>query len=437
MAFITAVVLAAGEGKRMKNGSAKVLAPVLGTPMLTHVLRAAGFADCRVVVAGHRYDDVAAAVGNSAELTRQEEQKGTAHAVLTAAQILQKNGGATLVLAGDMPLVTQETLKSLVSKVEAGAAAAVACCTALDPTGYGRIIRGENGDIKLIVEQKDADAKQRAIKEINTSIYCFDTACLLDALSRVKNENAQGEYYLTDCIGILSAQGKSVAGVSIDALEGLGVNDPAQLDEANRAMRRRVNKALMLSGVTMLDSETTYISAESEIEPGVTVYPGNVIEGETVIKAGTVLYAGNYIEGAKIGANCKIGPSAHIRPKVKTGDGCRVGNFVELKNLTLGDGSKVSHLTYCGDGEIGKKTNVGCGVVFSNYDGKNKFRTTVGDNAFIGCNANLVAPVTVEDGAYIAAGSTITKDVPSKALGIARERQTNIEGWTERTKNRR
>ncbi len=429
------IILAAGEGKRMRSKTPKVLHTLCGEAMIAHVLRAASIEGAKsVVVVGHGAGDVEAYLGDRVQTAIQTEQRGTGHAVMAARRSIEAmEGGYVLVVAGDMPLLRARTLEGLVEwSRNNGAAATVLSAMADDPKGYGRLIRDMDGNVTAIVEDKDATVEQKLIHEVNTSVWCFEKEALIFALDRIHNDNQQHEYYLTDCAAILTEAGQKVGALPCDPEEALGVNDRVQLATAAKVLQRRINTALMLEGVQILDPDACIVDARAIIEPDVVIYPGNVIEGESRIGAGTVLYPGNFIESATVGESNKIGPNAHLRPKTVTGKGCRVGNFVELKNVVLGDGAKVSHLAYCGDGEIGAKSNISCGVIFSNYDGVRKFRTTIGENVFVGCNANLVAPVTLGDGAYVAAGSTITNDVPSGDLAIARERQTLKSGWAAR-----
>ncbi len=419
---VISIILAAGEGKRMKSALPKVLHEICGLPMAEWVRRACAFAqNGTLMVVGNGADEVKARI-TCTDFALQPQQLGTCHAVLCAREKLEKLDGYALVLAGDMPLLKEETLRALADAAE-GHAAALLTSELDDPTGYGRIVR-EGGRVKAIVEQRDATAEQLAICEVNVSAYCFKLRSLLDCLKKVGTSNAQGEYYITDCIAML----KDVVALKAPAEECMGVNDRIQLAECAAIMRRRINRAHMLSGVTLIDPETTYIGADVTIGADTLIYPGNVLEGSTSIGCGVTLYPNCRIIDSAVGDGAHIGPLVHLRPNARVGKNCRVGNFVEIKNSSVDDGSKVSHLTYVGDSDIGKDCNVGCGVVFVNYDGIKKHRSKVGDNVFIGCNTNLISPVNVGNGAYIAAGSTITDDVPDGALAIARERQTNKPG---------
>lgn len=446
-----AIVLAAGEGKRMKSNTPKILHKAAGKALSEWVVDAAAEATDQppVLVIGKNADMVTDYFGERVRYAVQSEPLGSGHAVMAASEYLTGDG-YVIVVAGDMPLIQAQTLTRLAqTAADQALGACLLTATVDDATGYGRVIRGEDGGVKRIVEHRDATEEQKAIREINLSVYCFGAALLREALASLKPNNVQGEYYLTDCIEYISSSGKRIEAIScVSADEWMGVNDRVQLADAAKKLRRRINNELMLSGVTMIDPDSTYIEASVTVQQDVTIYPGVTLEGTTVIKQGAVLYPGSRIANSTIGAgttvqnavvlsatvgdNSTIGPYAYLRPGSLIGNGCRVGDFVEVKNAHIKDGAKVSHLSYIGDGEIGEKSNIGCGVVFVNYDGKKKSKTIVGKNAFIGCNANLVAPVTIGDGAYVAAGSTVTKDVEEDALCVARSRQTVIEGWAKR-----
>ena len=428
------LILAAGEGKRMKSHTPKVLHKICGRSMIDYIIDAASSIDKKpIVIIGHEAEKIQEHLGDSVEYVLQKEQKGTGHAVMMCDKYLDRFEGYVVVIAGDMPLLKKATIKKLIDFTKEKKNAVTIVSTILeDPENYGRIVRDENNKVTGIVEHRDATAAQREIKEINSSIYCFDNKLLQKVIKQLQPNNKQNEYYLTDCIEILHKNGEKIDCLQAPSIEMFGVNDKAQLAYATKIMRQRINNFHMLNGVTILDPETTYIDFGAKIEKDVIIYPGNIIEGETMIKSNTILLQGNYIEGAIIAEGCKIGPNSHLRPKTVIAKNCKIGNFVELKNVTVNEGAKIPHLSYCGDGEIGKRSNISCGVIFSNYDGKKKSQTIVGDDVFVGCNANLVAPVNIEDNAYIAAGSTITQDVPEKALAIARAHQQNKEGWVDK-----
>ncbi|KIL39402.1 bifunctional N-acetylglucosamine-1-phosphate uridyltransferase/glucosamine-1-phosphate acetyltransferase [Gordoniibacillus kamchatkensis] len=450
------VVLAAGQGKRMKSKLYKVLHPVCGKPMVGHMVDAlrAINAERTVVVVGHGADKVQAYFGDSVQYALQAEQLGTGHAVLQAERLLGDLDGTTVVVYGDTPLIRAETLQAMVAMHEkSGAAVTLLSAIFADPTGLGRIVRDSGGRVQGIVEQKDCTPQEAAIKEINAGAYCFDNRKLFAALAQVTNNNAQNEYYLTDVIGIMRAQGDIVeAYCTPDADESLGVNDRAALADAERIMRARLNRAHMLNGVTIVDPQATYIEAEVQIGADTVVLPGSMLRGRTVIGSDCVIGPGaditdstvgdgasvkhSVLQEAVVGAASAVGPFAYLRPGAKLGEDVKVGDFVEIKNATLGDGTKVSHLAYVGDAVVGKNVNFGCGAITVNYDGFNKQLTEVEDDAFVGSNVNLIAPVKIGKGAYVVAGSTITHEVPAGDLAIARERQTNKPGYAEKLRAR-
>ncbi|WP_153733444.1 bifunctional UDP-N-acetylglucosamine diphosphorylase/glucosamine-1-phosphate N-acetyltransferase GlmU [Sporosarcina obsidiansis] len=446
-----AIVLAAGQGTRMKSDLYKVLHPVCGKPMVEHVIdhiRDVG-TDRIVTIVGHGAEMVEQTLGSKSEYALQAEQLGTAHAVQQATSVLGDLDGTTLVVCGDTPLISTETMKALLAHHhQTEAKATILTAIADDPTGYGRIIRAENGDVLRNVEHKDTTDEERSVTEINTGTYCFDNRALFETLKKVNNENAQGEYYLPDVLGILKSEGQRISAyTTINFHETLGVNDRVALAQAEKEMRRLIADKHMRNGVTIINPEQTVISAEAEIGRDTVIQPGVMIEGTTKIGAHCLIGPNSHlvnstvgdhstihssvVRDSQVGSETSVGPFAHLRPETQLGNHVKVGNFVEVKKSQLGDDSKVSHLSYIGDAEIGKNVNVGCGTITVNYDGKNKHKTEIQDDAFIGCNANLVAPVTVGKGALVAAGSTITKNVPENSLAIARVRQENKEGYVK------
>ncbi|MCG5105114.1 bifunctional UDP-N-acetylglucosamine diphosphorylase/glucosamine-1-phosphate N-acetyltransferase GlmU [Oceanobacillus alkalisoli] len=452
-----AVILAAGQGTRMKSKLYKVLHPVVGKPMVQHVidqLNAVNL-DKNITVVGFGAEKVQEELGTQTEYVVQKEQLGTAHAVLQAKELLQDAKGTTIVACGDTPLITGETFRKLVEHhEEVEASATILTANTPDPAGYGRVIRNADKEVERIIEHKDANDDELLVNEINTGTYCFNNQDLFEALEKVSNDNAQGEYYLPDVIEILKAEKKLVtAYLTPNFEETLGVNDRVALAEAERIMKQRINELHMQNGVTFIDPNNTYIEPDAVIGQDVTIYPGTLITGETTIEAdaiigpdselhnatigqGTVIKR-SVVHDSKIGEGVVIGPFAHVRPESVIGNHTKVGNFVELKKTSLGNNSKVSHLSYMGDANIGEHVNIGCGTITVNYDGKNKHLTTIEDHAFVGCNSNLIAPVTIGEGSYVAAGSTINKDVPKNALSIARARQTNKEDYAERFKGKK
>lgn len=451
-----AVVLAAGQGTRMKSKLYKVLHPVCGKPMVQHVVDQVSKLDMDhiVTVIGHGAELVKSQLGDQCSYALQAEQLGTAHAVMQAQEMLEGKEGVTLVVCGDTPLIKAETMEALLKQhEETNAKVTVLTAYTDDPTGYGRLIRNDKGFVEKIVEHKDASDEERRVKEINTGTYCFDNQALFDALKNVSNENVQGEYYLPDVIEILKNRGEIVTAFQTDDFdETLGVNDRVALSQAEGTLRNRINEFHMRNGVTIIDPNNTYIDADVEIGQDTIVYPGTILTGHTKIASdcqigpnseiknchigeGTVVRQ-SVAHDSEIGAQVNIGPFAHIRPQSEIHDEVKIGNFVEIKKTVFGKGSKASHLSYIGDAEVGRDVNIGCGSITVNYDGKNKFLTKIEDDVFIGCNSNLVAPVTVGKGAYVAAGSTVVEDVPGNALAIARARQVNKEQYAEKIRNK-
>lgn len=452
MSSLVAVILAAGKGTRMKSALPKVLHRLGGKPMIRFVLNAAETAGAkrRIVVAGFKADMVEAELANDAEIVLQHEQLGTGHAVMQTKRALDNFEGTVMVLCGDTPLLTAATLKNLYAQHKAAAAqATVLTAIMTDPTGYGRVIRDADGNVIKIVEQKDASPSELVVNEINTGIYCFEKKNLFDALAEVDCKNKQGEYYLTDVIEKIKQKGGKVGACAAgDWHETLGVNSRIQLSQAEKILRLRKLEELMDNGVTIMDPDSTFIDQEVTVGQDTVLYPFTWLEGTSHIGANceigpncrltNTLVGDNttihftYAHDCQVGGKVNIGPFVHLRPNTILRDEVKVGNFVEVKNSTVGTGSKLPHLSYIGDTDMGSNVNIGCGTITVNYDGVKKHRTKIGDKAFIGCNSNLVAPVTVNDNAYIAAGSTITRDVPANALGVGRSRQNNIEDWVKK-----
>lgn len=446
---ITAVILAAGEGKRMKSEYSKVIHKVAGKPIIRRVCDTVKKADIEkcVLVVGHKQEQVRETMGEEALYAVQSEQLGTGHAVMQAIPFLEGTE-KVVVLCGDAPLLSSDTLKeALKLNDERKEYATIFTAEFDDPTGYGRIIRDQNGNVTGIVEHKDATEEQRKVKEVNSSMYCFDKTALVEALGKLDNNNAQNEYYLTDVIKIMISEGKKVGTYIVpDKDEIMGINDREQLSTANEIAKNKINKEYMKNGVTLIDPNTTYIYGDVKIGKDTIIYPNTILEGNVEIGSNCVIgpnskitntIIGNDTEvnnsvlvDSKVGNKTHVGPFAYLRPNSNVGDEVKVGDFVEVKNSNIGNGTKISHLTYVGDSDVGEKVNFGCGTVTVNYDGINKHRTTIGNNAFIGCNTNLVAPVKVGDRVYTAAGTTVTKDVPDDALVIGRVRQEIKPQWT-------
>ncbi|MDI3256760.1 MAG: bifunctional UDP-N-acetylglucosamine diphosphorylase/glucosamine-1-phosphate N-acetyltransferase GlmU [Kyrpidia sp.] len=450
-----AVVLAAGLGTRMKSRRHKVVHEVCGKPMIRHVvdhLKASGVHRI-VVVVGHLAEQVRGVLGEEVEYAVQEQALGTGHAVLQAAPLLEGTEGQTLVVCGDTPLVRPETFQRLADVQRRTGAAATVLTARLDsPAGYGRILR-DGDQVAAIVEEKDADESIRAIREVNAGTYCFDTEALFRTVRRLDNGNRQGEYYLTDSAAVLRKDGLRVIPVMLeDAEEMAGVNDRVQLASVEDAMRRRILEGWMREGVTVVDPRSTYVDAGVAIGRDTVIFPGTLIQAGTRIGedcrigpnarlSQTVVEDGVRVEqsvvlGATLRSGCAVGPFAYIRPGSVVGIGAKVGDFVEVKNAVIGARTKAAHLTYIGDADIGEDVILGCGTITVNYDGERKYRTRIGDRTFVGCNSNLVAPVSVGADAYVAAGSTITEDVPDGAMAVARERQINKEGYAEKLKRK-
>lgn len=453
------IVLAAGEGTRMRSTTPKVLHAIAGRSLIGHVLEAASAVDPShvVVVIGHGRDQVLAHLDEVApwvDTVVQEEQRGTGHAVRIAlaalASVQALATSPVVVLSGDTPLLTGSTVRELVdAHLRSGAAATVLSAILGDPTGYGRVVRASDGSVEAIVEHRDASAEVLAITEINAGMYAFDPARLAPALGRLTTANDQGEEYLTDVVGLLRADGDPVAGLVVeDSHEILGVNDRVQLAAAAALMRDRINDRWMREGVSMLDPESTWIDVDVDLAPDVTILPQTSLLGPTSIASGARVGPGTTLTSCEVGegatvihtwaelavveAGASVGPFTYLRPGARLGPHARAGAFVEMKNASLGEGAKVPHLSYVGDAEVGEGTNIGAATIFVNYDGQAKHRTVIGRHARVGSDTMLVAPVTVGDGAYTAAGSVITEDVPAGAMAVGRARQRNIPGWVQR-----
>ena len=447
-----AVVLAAGKGTRFRSHRAKVLHQLCGKPLISHVLanlRNAGVGKILVVV-GHQAADVRRALKHEPDLefVEQAPQLGTGHALMIAASKLEDWSGHLLVVYGDAPLIRPQTLDRLVTALQdENADQTLVTCVMDDPAGYGRISRDAEGKIEAIVEEKEATAQQRQLREVNPGFYCFRLSPLLAALDQLSNDNAQGEYYLTDLIGIFHRQGKRVVGVETEAAETRGINDRLQLAEIEVELRQKISRYWLSQGVSMIQPASVVIDSDVEIGPDTRLYSGVVIEGKSRIGAGCTIYSHCHLRNARLGdevvvdhcsvirdsvveKQARVGPFAHLRGQAQVGARARIGNFVEVKKSVLGPETKAAHLSYLGDAEVGREVNIGAGTITCNYDGRKKHKTRIGDGAFVGSGSQLVAPVQVESGAYVAAGSTITSDVPADALGIARGRQVNKLKWS-------
>jgi bifunctional UDP-N-acetylglucosamine pyrophosphorylase/glucosamine-1-phosphate N-acetyltransferase len=453
MSDLDVIILAAGQGTRMKSKTVKVLHRAAGRRIIEYVLDLASEVGERppVVVVGHQRDDVQKAIGERVRFAIQEEQKGTGHAVLMAAEILEREGARgkrVLILSGDVPLTRPATLRQLVDQHEAERNALTLLTMKLDdPAMYGRVIRSDDGAVERIVEMRDASPEERSISEVNAGVYVFDAEHLFDNLRGLSTDNAQGEYYLTDLIAILRSRGERIGAViAADPSEALGVNSRADLAVVEGEIQRRVVQNLMSEGVTFRNPNTVVIDSTVSIGNDSVIYPFVTIEGTTKIGSGCVIEPGVHLINVTVGENvhlktgtvaedavieddAAVGPYAHLRPGTHLGRHVKVGNFVETKKARFGDGAKASHLSYIGDAEIGADVNIGAGTITCNYDGVNKNKTVLEDGVFIGSDTQLVAPVRVGKGAYVGAGSTITKDVPADALALSRVPQRVVEGW--------
>ena len=458
MSDVHVAILAAGQGTRMKSALPKVLHPVAGRLMVEHVLSSAGTLDPATItlVVGHEADAIQACLGDrqSLQFALQVPQLGTAHALQQAETLLAGRTGTLVLLSGDVPLLSAATLRRLLETHHAASAAATVLTAVVKrPYGYGRIIRTTGGRIARIVEERDASLAERRVCEINSGIYAFNIVPLFDALRAIAARNVRGEYYLTDLIAVYRRRKLPVDTlIADDPGEIRGVNSRTELAEVSTIMRQKKSEELMAAGVTIVDPATTYIDSDVEVGADTVIHPGVVIQGHSRIGSACEIHAyvriadseladrvtiHNFclIVGARVANGAAIGPFAHLRPATEVGQGAKIGNFVELKKTTLGPGSKANHLSYLGDATIGANVNVGAGTITCNYDGQQKHETVIEDGAFIGSDTQLIAPVRVGKGAYVAAGSSITDDVPAGALGIARGQQSNVERWAERKEN--
>jgi bifunctional UDP-N-acetylglucosamine pyrophosphorylase/glucosamine-1-phosphate N-acetyltransferase len=452
MDAVTAIILAAGEGKRMRSRQPKILHRLCGRPLVGYPLRLARtFADRVVMVVPPSADGVAQVAGEGVLTVVQRERLGTGHAVVQAKDACGE--GTILVLPGDMPLLTVETIERLLNHHKAASAAATLLTAIVDnPAGYGRVLR-QRGRVARIVEDRDATDDQKKINEIGTSVYCFDARRLWSALAEVRSDNDQGEYYLTDVVAILSRAGATVEAVTVaDPSEAQGVNDRKQLAAVAVVQRRRILDRLMEGGVTIVDPASTYIEDTVTIGPDTVVQPQTVIEGATVIGSECVIGAGSHVSGSRladrvvlkpysiieeavIDEDATLGPFCHLRPGCHIGAGAEIGNFAELKKSRVGKKTKIHHVSYTGDATLGERVNVGAGTITCNYDGQRKHQTVIGDGVFVGTNSSLVAPLTIGEGAYVAAGSVITRDVPPGALALERSPQVVKDGWAAKRKS--
>lgn len=456
MTDIHVVILAAGKGTRMKSALPKVLHKIGGITLIERVVRtASGLEPASItIVVGHGADQVRDSLSrqDSVRFVAQERQLGTGHALLQTRSILEGKAGTVVLLSGDVPLLRVESLQALLAAHHtAGAAATVITANMARPFGYGRIVR-TNGRLTKIVEERDATPAQKALTEINSGIYAFELAPLFPALDSIGKANKQGEYYLPDLVAIHRKQSRVVETWTVESAgEIRGINSRTELAEVTSMVRQQKNEELMAAGVTLIDPATTYVDADVVVGPDTVIYPCVYLEGSTKIGAACEIHSGTRLVNSTIGdrvcirnhtvvtdstveSGAFLGPFAHVRPGSQVGEDAHVGNFVELKKTSMGNGAKANHLAYLGDATIGEKTNVGAGTITCNYDGEKKHRTVIGANVFVGSNSTLVAPVTLADGSYIAAGSAVTADVPAGALAIGRARQENKDGWVKKRK---
>jgi len=446
------IIMAAGKGKRMKSNLPKVLHNLAGKPILNYVLDTVDQLEAKrkLLIVGYKSDKIRELIGDKIEYVEQKEQLGTAHAVLQTKKLLSDFKGDVLILSGDVPFLTVKTLKKLLKHHQTNNFSCTLVSTILkNPKGYGRIIRDKKGEIKGIIEEVDLSADRKTITEINSGIYCFNKDKLFRALEKITPDNRQGEYYLTDTVEILLKEGLTVGNITVkDYSEILGINSRLDLADASRKVYQKTLQDLMLQGVTIIDSNSTFIEQGVKIGQDTIIYPFTIIEKDTKIEESCLVGPYSHLIDANIGKGVRvwasiiesstvkeganIGPYTHLRPETVVEKGAKIGNFVELKKTVMGEGSKASHLTYLGDATVGKKVNIGAGTITCNYDGEKKHKTIIKNGVFIGSNNSLVAPVKLGKNSYTGAGSTITRDVPAGNLAIARSRQTNISGWRKK-----
>lgn len=427
---INSIILSAGKGTRMKSDLPKVVQPVLGYEMVNLVMKSlteAGINDNYLIV-GYKKDEVINRIDSkfTFDHVEQKEQLGTGHAVMVAKEKMAEKDGITIITCGDTPLISSETFSGLIKyHTENNSDLTVLTAKIDNPTGYGRIVRNENGTVDAIVEQKDATEQEQAINEINTGIYCFDNKKLFKYVDEISNENAQNEYYLTDLVAIFNQHQEKVdAFVTPNHEETLGVNDIPALSQAAKILQRRINHQHMVEGVNIYDPENTYIGPNVLIGAGTIVEPNVRIMGNSIIGENNVIKSSTVIEDSKLGNNNEVGPMARFRNNVELADDCKIGNFVELKKAKLGNGTKAAHLAYIGDAEVGENVNFSCGAITANFDGVKKHQTIIGNNVIVGSNATLIAPLKIDDGVFVAASTTVTTDVESNKLVIGRSRET-------------
>jgi len=443
MSEISAIVLCAGQGTRMKSVRAKVLHEIAGIPMCCWPLQAMleGAGQDVIAVVGHQSDAVQKAIEGrlkgQIKFALQKEQRGTGDAVRIGLAATNPSASGIIVACGDTPLLTRNSIKKLAAEHQ-GAKVIFATTTLNDPAAYGRVVRDVNNNVLGIVEYKDGTPEQRAIQEVNGGLYFFDASFLREHITTLKDSNSNKEFYLTDLVASArkSHGSESVKTISLAPEEVLGINDRVELAKAEAIMRARIAQHWMLQGVTMIDPSATYIGGDVTLDSDVTLYPNVHIHGKTKIEQGATIFANTVINDAVVGKGAQVGPFARLRPGTVLEENAHVGNFVELKKTRLGKGSKANHLAYLGDTEIGEGANIGAGTITCNYDGYSKHPTKIGDGAFIGSNSTLVAPLKIGDGAYVAAGSTINRDIPDNDLGISRGRQENKPGYAVKLRER-